>query len=256
MLPADDEWGAAHSVMVSRWRAAVVSATDADTEYGWLTVAGIRWPRRSVICCLLRRQGLGFLVPRYKWPQSVRPGGSLSPVGMKQPEDCAHHTDAWLGAGLSLAVAYDEDHPAQDSFAAALSLVAKEVLSAPVLDVLCRGVQKSCVLRGEVCTDPQRVFPGCILVVERAQPEWVPAMLRSKAVICAQGSKVAHLVVVAREQGVPIVRSDAFVGKVLEACGKGMRVEAVIDFLNATLEFDVLGGVGLESELERRLRRC
>lgn len=213
------------TVREERYRERVVAFTEADTEFGWRLlesnvggkVVRLRVPARAFLCAALRRGGAYDRMPKYS---------PVCPQGLKMARDCAYHSDAWLGAGMRLEDAYDFDMPEQRLFTESLHTLQRELLRYP-FDVLCRGATPYVV--GEVCLDPQKVVKGSILVVETASPEYADAALRCQGVIVATGSKLAHMVVVSREEGVPVVR-------VLEGIGQfeeGMRVS--IDFTEGVI---------------------
>lgn len=77
-------------------------------------------------------------------------------------------------------------------------------LSLPGCAVLTKG--HGATVAGVFVHEPQAAHPAGILVLDRAAPEFTDAALRSSAVVVETGSRLAHLVVVCREAGIPVIR--------------------------------------------------
>lgn len=208
--------------------AQIAHQAEHDEEYGWLQLktfdakAGrnveLKVPHRAFICAALGRAKAHHLMPEY----DVR-----CPSGLKMYNDDRWHSDAWIGAGLKPEDAYDDDIPEQRLFMDQLYELQRKLLSFS-FDVLARG--KENYVWGEVTHDPEEASKDKILVLKTAAPEYAPAALRSKAVIVETGSKLAHLVVVSREDSVSVIRLE----NALTRFQPGRRVS--IDFDEGTIE--------------------
>lgn len=209
-------------------RSRIAAAADADTEFGWLELSGfdkkagrkvtLRVPHRAFICAALSRAHARHLMPVYS---------PVSRSGMKMLNDCVFHTDAWLGCGQDPDEAYNQELPEQCLFMDKLYELQRERLNFP-FDVLAHG--KENFVAGEVIHDPDEAAKDKILVLDQARPEFAPAALKCAGVIVQTGSKLAHLVVVSREESIPVVRlPDA-----LHRFPEGRRVS--IDFTDGKVE--------------------
>ena len=66
------------------------------------------------------------------------------------------------------------------------------------------------ILHGEVCVvrdvhDLASFRPGCILVSEITDPDWVPIMRQAAGIVTDHGGRTCHAAIVSRELGVPAV---------------------------------------------------
>lgn len=66
------------------------------------------------------------------------------------------------------------------------------------------------ILHGEVCVihdvhDLASFRPGCILVSEITDPDWVPIMRQSAGIVTDHGGRTCHAAIVSRELGVPAI---------------------------------------------------
>lgn len=180
--------------------------TDKDKELGWLTLheddaktgtfVGIKVPARAFICASLARARAHHLMPAYT---------PRSPKGLKMFNDCQFHSDAWIGAGMDPDSAYNDDLPEQRLFLKMLYELQRQKLRLP-FDVLSRGSAKR--VSGEVTTDPSEASKAHVLVLREASAAHAAAALRSAAVIVEHGSKLAHLVVLSREEAIPVIRVE------------------------------------------------
>lgn len=192
-------------------RAQIVHQTDNDETYGWQTYeaydekaarnVSIRVPLRALMCAALGRAHAWHLKPEYE---------CRSPSGFKLQNDDRAHTDAWLGAGFSPDSAYDNALPEQRLFMNSMYELQRELLSFQ-MDVLARGSKS--YMSGIVIHDPAEAGPDKILVVPTAASEYAPAAIKCLAVIAEAGSKLAHMTIVSREEGVPVLRMAGAVSK-------------------------------------------
>ena len=66
------------------------------------------------------------------------------------------------------------------------------------------------ILHGEVCVvttieEIENFRPGCILVSEITDPDWVPIMRQAAGIVTDHGGRTCHAAIVSRELGVPAV---------------------------------------------------
>jgi phosphohistidine swiveling domain-containing protein len=223
---ADDEQQ--HEQRLAVLRTQIGHFADQDSEYGWLQLdaydetAGrrvqLRVPHRAFVCAALARARAHHLMPEY----DVR-----CPSGLKMYNDDRYHSEAWVGAGLPPEEAYNDDMPEQRLFMRELYDLQRKLLSCS-FDVLARGKQAS--LYGIVTHDPANTSKEHILVLKTAAPEHASAALKSMAVIVEAGSKLAHLVVVSREDSIPVIRLE----DALQRFPEGRRVS--INFDSGTVD--------------------
>jgi len=197
---------AAQLARIERMRADIVTFTNADTEFGWLALSGydepagrqvhLRVPHRAFICAALDRAKAQHLMPDY---------APRCPSGLKLLNDDPYHSDAWIGAGMDVSTAYNRELPEQRLFMDKLYELQRQRLGFS-FDVLTRGSED--YVSGEVIHDAELADETKILVLKSAAAEYAPAALKCKAVIVESGSKLAHLVVVSREESIPVIRTE------------------------------------------------
>jgi pyruvate,water dikinase len=66
------------------------------------------------------------------------------------------------------------------------------------------------IIHGEVCVvnDVHELAgfrPGCILVSEITDPDWVPIMKQAAGIVTDHGGRTCHAAIVSRELGIPAV---------------------------------------------------
>ena len=209
-------------------RKQVAFAADYDAEFGWFEASkydetagrqvSIRVPHRAFICAALHRARAYHLMPRYE---------PRCPQGLKMYGDDQFHSDAWVGAGFSPDTAYDSNLPEQELFMSELYRLQRKFLSFE-FDVLARGEETH--VNGVVIHDPALATKDKVLVVATAAPEYADAARKCAAVIVETGSKLAHLAIVSREEGIPVLRIEGAVSKFI----KGRRL--YVDLTKGKLE--------------------
>ena len=206
---ADAKTEATYEATINGFREQIILASDCDDEFGWYEAteldAGvqvrIRVPHRAFICAALHRARAYHLMPVYE---------PVCPQGLKLNGDDQFHSDAWIGAGFSPDTAYDRDIPEQRLFMNELYRLQRNRLSFS-FDILARGPANS--VNGEVIHDPSLADKTKILVVSTASPEYADAALKCAAVVVEVGSKLAHLAIVSREEGIPVIRIEGALAK-------------------------------------------
>lgn len=157
-----------------------------------------RIPRAPFEHWCLSRHAPSHLLPKWE---------TLSPSGLKMVGDDPYHSDWMLGADLDL------DYDAVN---------VEEGLGKAIwehrLELMRTRLNFKCdVLSGSGSTDYLKVLhpgendtiPGdCVIILPNAHPRFLPliAQITTGAVIVEQGGSVAHLVNIAREQNIKIVR--------------------------------------------------
>ena len=77
------------------------------------------------------------------------------------------------------------------------------------------------ILHGEVCVvttieEIEKFRPGCILVSEITDPDWVPIMRQAKGIVTDHGGRTCHAAIVSRELGIPAVVGTGFATEELD----------------------------------------
>lgn len=173
----------------------------------------IKYPVELAKAYAFGRTNADHLAPEWK---------AVSPSGSKMECDNPVHTDLWLALGFDLGwTVYSSTHPDHILFHDLTSHIQKKYLNYDV-HVLTAGGQTN--VYGKIRTpetfDRRQAGEDTILCVPHAGPEFETMALKSKAVICEQGGKLAHLVIVGRELNLPIIRDD----NALTKYTNGMRV--------------------------------
>lgn len=192
-------------------RQQVVEFANNDAEFGWRTYAWkgqagmpgftLRAPNRALLCYALSTTNASNLQPEYT---------PFSPRGLKTAEDNPFHTDVWLGCGFEVdAKTYDRENPQYHAVVDLMFEVQKELLNFEV-QVLARGP----ALTGTVVYHDSAVIDkDSILVIPHAGVAFELGAMKSGAVICEVGGRLAHLVTVCREMNRPIIRMDNALSK-------------------------------------------
>ncbi len=144
-------------------------------------------PRAPFWNWALRRTTLRHLAPSWE---------CIAKGGEKMPCDDPYHTDWVLGAGLTLDKAYEG--PVKDA-----SWKARFELQERLGNFECGVVNSGADVTGTVGKE--------ILVLRDLHPDHLEAMLKAQGIITEAGGRGAHLVQVAMERNIPIMRvEDAF----------------------------------------------
>lgn len=168
----------------------------------------LKVPRAPFEVYALNRTALRGLALPYK---------AVCPSGMKLMMDDPYHTDWMVGAGLDLDAFYkdDEENP---GFKSAVWDAVREVqhrvgnFQCAVLNDAGPGGDDP-VICGKAVHPGSTVTHGGILILPDLNPKWLDHMVAARAVIAENGGAAAHLVQVARERGVTIVRVPGAVKK-------------------------------------------
>jgi phosphohistidine swiveling domain-containing protein len=181
---------------------------DRDSEFGWRDFrysdpetgesCQLRAPGRAMVAFALSRTNAMHLRPAY---------AAISPPNMKLLYDNPLHTDAWLGCGFDLgSLVYDKRDIRVKAFQAMAYDIQKNLLGYKVHVLTSGGVKE---FTGHVVSaDATNITEKDVLVVPSAGVEYDLAAAKAGAIICEVGGPLAHLVIVSRERGRPIVRME------------------------------------------------
>lgn len=220
---------AEHEQNLQNLKKAITDYADSDDIFGWehipyedngLTKV-LRVPRHAYLSYFLKSHG--FLLNVLKSPTAksmhpdlaralAHPYKPFCTSGLKMQNDDPSHTDAWLGAGLDLEDAYNRKHPASNAFYNHGSVYLYTDTDKQSLHVLSKGTQDT--VSGAVATMdtiqhvPAAELKNTILCLPFADTNALVWAVKCKAVIVEQGGKLAHMVLVSREQRIPVVRID------------------------------------------------
>jgi phosphohistidine swiveling domain-containing protein len=139
----------------------------------------------------------------------------VSPPGLKMDNDDPLHSDLWLALGFDLNwTAYGLNHPDNILLQALASHLQRTTLGYQ-LHILTAAGQKSVsgIVRSAADFDKREAHEPTILLAPHAGEDFHSMAMVSKAVICQQGGKLAHLAIVGREMGIPIIRIDGAMSK-------------------------------------------
>jgi len=162
-------------------------------------VFAIKYPYDLAMAYALQRTPLSALAPKWE---------TVSEGGLKMESDSRLHTDLWLALGHNLdgsEYSYDEEHVAV--FNHLMILLQENAFPAGEFYTLNSAGLKN--FKGTIVTiNSKKITKKDILVIEHAGPEFQEQAMKAGLVICEQGGKLAHLAIVGREIGLPLIRVD------------------------------------------------
>lgn len=159
----------------------------------------ISFPYELALAYSLSKTGLRHLAPDW----SV-----VSPGSLKMANDSRLHTDFWLALGFDLdGCEYNYSTLNHRLFAAVVRKMQQVMFPMGEFDTLNSAGLDS--FSGSVVT-PSSEFIGKhdILIIPHAGPEYDVIARKAGLVICEAGSRMAHLAVVGREFGLPLIRIE------------------------------------------------
>lgn len=145
--------------------------------------------------------------PAARWAPAWAP---VSPPDLKMSNDNPLHTDLWLALGHDLdGREYSTSSGANEGFSALVWHLQAEKLNYALHVLTAAGRER--VSGMVVRHDDPRVLEklergNVILWVPHAGEEFAVLARKAAAVLCDKGGRLAHLVIVGREQGLPVVR--------------------------------------------------
>ena len=179
----------------------------------------IKYPYEVAVAYALSRTKLNHLTT---WK-------AVSERELKLASDSSLHTDIWLALGFDLnGLEYVHGTREHNIFVVLMDHVQREFY--PVGEFTTLNSADLDVFEGNVVLPSSKIITkNDILVIPTAGPEYEIQAMKAGLVISSVGSKLAHLVVVGREMGVPLIRVDNATNKFKE----GMKVK--IDFNTNTI---------------------
>ena len=137
----------------------------------------------------------------------AKPWIPVSRSGMKMQGDDPYHTDWMIGAGLELDAMHEDGSNLSEVAFDRYFRMQEELLTFKSA-ILCHA--GSDTVYGEVVhpKPDEDVLPGNIAIIPTANARYLKAAMTARAVIVERGGEMAHLVTVAREKGVLIMRHE------------------------------------------------
>lgn len=194
------------------WKTLTVKEPEVETT--------ISFPYELALAYSLSKTGLRHLAPEWQ---------TVSPGCLKMENDSRLHTDFWLSLGFNLdGLEYNYDTPEYNIFAAVVRKMQREVFPMGEFDTLNSANLDS--FSGSVVTSKSDMINKFnILVIPHAGPEFDVIARKAGLVICETGSRMAHLAVVGREFGLPLIRIEGACSKFKEG------ITLNIDFTTNTI---------------------
>lgn len=192
---------------------------------------GLEWRTQSI------RMGSGVVEIRYPYELALRyalartnavgltqPWRSVSERGLKMASDSSLHTDLWLAMGFDLdGGEYITTDDNSSVFYRLISELQYRVAGFEMTIINGAGLS---TFKGKVVTpDSAKITKNDILVIPTAGVEFDVLARKAGVVICSVGSRMAHLAVVGREAGLPLIRIDDAHTKFVD----GMEMEINFD---------------------------
>lgn len=211
----------------NHFRAAVLNAVK-ERGCSWKTITvredgeqhSITFPYELALAYSLSKTGLRHLAPEW---------ATVSPGCLKMENDSRLHTDFWLSLGFDLdGREYKSSTLNYRLFVSVVRKMQYELFPMGEFDTLNSAGLDS--FSGSVVTPTSEFINHTnILVIPHAGPEFDVIARKAGLVICETGSRMAHLAVVGREFGLPLIRIEGACLKFKE------KVTLNIDFKTNTL---------------------
>lgn len=172
---------------------------------------------------------LNWALLEYKkgWDISPMKWDCVSRPGMKISGDDPYHTDWWIGAGLPLDMAY-RNWQKDCSDYTTLQMDLKDKLQEKYLkfEITVLGVGNGQEVYGETLLfdrGEEQDFTNKIAVMSNADARHWDKVHNAKAIICETGGALAHMISLANEEGILVVREEYAIKKY------GSGVDVTID---------------------------
>jgi len=180
----------------------------------------IRYPVDLAMAYALQRTSLSGLAPKWE---------PVSEQGLKMGNDSQLHTDLWLALGHNLdgsEYSYDEEHVSVFNHLM-IQLQEKSFPAGEFYTLNSAGLK---IFKGNVVTlRSETITKRDILILPHAGPEYQDMAMKAGLVICEVGGKLAHLAIVGRELGLPLIQIENAYNLFKEGA------KLTIDFDNATI---------------------
>lgn len=201
---------------IERIKQKIIDYADNDKEYGWKYLIDedgntLKVPGRAFLHFAVDRanhgvyaHGVDSEIDKITLPDYV----AIAPMGLKLLVDSPIHTDCWLGAGLSLDEAYDYNTWQYKLFFKKTFELQSKYFE---YDFNIFNTANQTKVKGITVNqyDYESVPKGQrILVIPHLGVEFETIALQCDAIITEVGGKLAHLVIVGREMGMPIIRME------------------------------------------------
>lgn len=180
----------------------------------------IRYPVDLAMAYALQRTSLSAFAPKWE---------PVSEQGLKMGNDSRLHTDIWLALGHNLdgsEYSYDEEHVSVFNHLM-IQLQEKSFPAGEFYTLNSAGLK---TFTGKIVTlKSEKITKKDILVIPHAGPEYQTQAMKAGLVICEVGGKLAHLAIVGREMGLPLIQME----NATKLFNEGAQL--TIDFDSATI---------------------
>lgn len=166
----------------------------------------------------------------------TQPWRSVSERGLKMASDSSLHTDLWLAMGFDLdgGEYITTDHNSS-VFYRLISELQYRVAGFEMTIINGGGLS---TFKGKVVTpDSAKITKNDILVIPTAGVEFDVIARKAGVVICSVGSRMAHLAVVGREAGLPLIRIDEAHTKFVDGMSMEINFDSGTVAINPSLKF-------------------
>jgi phosphohistidine swiveling domain-containing protein len=148
----------------------------------------------------------------YKQFDKVKPEWvNICPPGLKMMNDNPNHSDFFIGCGEEVSIDHETMSTVADTLEGAIMRAAYDKMYEIVKEWTTFSFASLVKGSGTICAQVQhaqrgeRTSPINIVICEDASVDYQHALMNSRALICETGGKLAHLAIVGRELGVPVL---------------------------------------------------
>lgn len=159
----------------------------------------IRYPYELALAYALSRTDVRSFGPSWT---------PVSPADIKMSNDSRLHSDIWVALGFDFDGS-EYDHDTKANMILMLLVSELQRVAFPAGDFTILNSAGLALFEGQVVTPTSKnITKNDILVIPHAGPEFELQAMKAGLVISEVGGKLAHLVIVGRELGLPLVRVD------------------------------------------------
>lgn len=207
-----DEYWDNYEKQVTQYTQEVIDFANNDKEYGWKELIDeenpehrFKVPYRAFLHFSVGRARFSDRSKEVQLPEYT----PIFPTGMKMMNDDPYHTDCWVGAGFSLDNAYNHDDWQNELFFKKAFECQDMYFKDADFNIL-NTAKKTKLIGHTVNIKNYQDFPKGqrILVLPHLGVEFETVALQCDAIITETGGKLAHLVTVGREMGIPVIRIE------------------------------------------------